>query len=143
MYYSDYCNNYYEEEDEVVCDYCEEVYDTEDRLAIIERADLHKDGRVHGMCKACARELSKEFGLRISDESAKMYSDEYDKIMNSVIPLLYTYEELMKMVRTDIENRLKSGNTADIKRINKVLYDFCLYDDSFFTECLEKFFKES
>ena len=102
--------------------------------------EVAEDGReyVKGFCEKCARQLAKDHGLDLSDAAARLFEDEGDKIANSVIPFLYTYDELMALVRKDIAERRLAGYMPDVKKIDDALYKYCKDDETFFDEYIEK-----
>lgn len=129
---------YYAETDEevgAVCDECGSEFEDEDSLDIVRG---ERDGVYHGLCEECARDLAKTYGIAVSDEAARLFEDEGEKIAESVIPYLYTYDELMALVRKDIAERRLTGYIPDVKKIDDALHKFCKWNDEFFTEYLDE-----
>lgn len=136
-------NDIYNEEPYEVCAECGvEFFENDiEHLAIyFGEHEVAEDGReyVKGYCADCARQLAKDHGLDLSDAAARLFEDEGDKIAESVIPYLYTYDELMALVRKDIAERRLAGYMPDVKKIDDALYKFCKDDDTFFIEYIEK-----
>lgn len=128
---------YYANSDEevgAICDECGSKFEDEDSLDIVRG---ERDGVYHGLCEECARDLAKKYGLTVSDEAARLFEEEDEKIAESVIPYLYTYDELMALVRKDITERRLTGYAPDVKKIDDALYKFCKDDEWAFVEAIK------
>lgn len=121
--------DFFDDEPKCICDWCGEEVGA--HLTSL-REDVY--GNYRGVCDECIKaEATIQNALAFSDSifGENTYED-------SFIERLYSQEDLVKLARKDLAERLKIAYAPDLEKMQKLAREYCLEDCDSFIDYINK-----